>query len=183
MFQYSVKRIVRGRGMFLSLFVSVALATTLFAGILQGADAIGAKSLEQIFRSAPYDVIDQASAKNITKTRILEVEEVLGSIEGVTHIDKFIWAPVNAFEPGSNETVEGIFLVAIPDNSTFYESIQGVDRFERGKVYLDVSSFMGARWPWRTPPGPSSSAGTTGTCMACSAGTTPPRGGPGTTWF
>jgi len=166
MFQYSVKRIVRGRGMFLSLFVSVALATTLFAGILQGADAIGAKSLEQIFRSAPYDVIDQASAKNITKTRILEVEEVLGSIEGVTHIDKFIWAPVNAFEPGSNETVEGIFLVAIPDNSTFYESIQGVDRFERGKVYLDVSSFMAEEYEangsitfdistylWRSPPG------------------------------
>ncbi|TRO52012.1 hypothetical protein E2P71_08315, partial [Candidatus Bathyarchaeota archaeon] len=126
MFRYAIKRIMRGKGMFLSLFLSVALASTLFAGILQGADAIGARSLEQIFQSAPYDIIDQASDKNITKTRILDVENVLGEIDGVTHIDQFIWAPVRVYEPGAGltdegvyPTIEGVYLVAIPDGSKF----------------------------------------------------------------
>jgi len=153
--------------MFLSLFLSVALATTLFAGILQGADAIGAKSLETIFESAPYDIIDQASDKNITKTRILDVDDVLGDIEGVTHIDQFIWAGVRTYEPdGSNTTVEGVYLVAVPDDSTFYDGIIGVDKFERGKVYFDVSSALTEEYVangsvvldlstylWQNPPG------------------------------
>jgi len=153
--------------MFLSLFLSVALATTLFAGILQGADAIGAKSLEKIFESAPYDIIDQASDKNITKTRILDVENVLGTIEGVTHIDQFIWAGVRTYEPdGSNATVEGVYLVAVPDDSTFYDGIIGVDKFERGKIYFDVSSALTEEYVangsvvldistylWKSPPG------------------------------
>jgi hypothetical protein len=117
MFQYALKRIIRGKGLFLSLFLSIALASTLFAGILQGADAIGAKSLEQIFDSAPYDIIDEAFSKNITKTRILEVENILGDIEGVTRIDQFIWASVQMFEPGLNTTVDGVFIVAVPDGS------------------------------------------------------------------
>ena len=153
--------------MFLSLFLSVAIATTLFAGILQGADAIGAKSLEQIFESAPYDIIDEATDKNITKTRILDVENVLGSIEGVTSIEQFIWAPVMLREPdGTNTSIEGIYLVAIPDDSFFYDSIIGVDHFERGKVYYDVSSALAeefmengtavielSTYLWRNPPG------------------------------
>ena len=153
--------------MFLSLFLSVALATTLFAGILQGADAIGAKSLEKIFESAPYDIIDMSSDKNITKTRILDVEDVLGDIEGVTHIDQFIWTGVRVYEPdGSNATVEGVYLVAVPDGSTFYDGIIGVDQFERGKVYFDVSSALTEEYVangsvvldlstylWQNPPG------------------------------
>ena len=153
--------------MFLSLFLSVALATTLFAGILQGADAIGAKSLETIFESAPYDIIDQSSDKNISKTRILDVENVLGDIEGVTHIDQFIWAAVRLYEPdGSNETVEGVYLVAVPDDSIFYDGIIGVDQFERGKIYFDVSSALTEEYVangsvvldistylWKSPPG------------------------------
>lgn len=153
--------------MFLSLFLSVALATTLFAGILQGADAIGAKSLGQIFSSAPYDIIDEATDKNITKTRILDVQNVLGEIDGVTSIDQFIWAPVLLYEPdGSNATIEGVFLVAVPDGSLFYDGLIGVDQFERGKIYFDVSSaltedFMAngsvvldiSTYLWRSPPG------------------------------
>jgi len=153
--------------MFLSLFLSVAIATTLFAGILQGADAIGAKSLEQIFESAPYDIIDDATDKNITKTRILDVENVLGTIEGVTSIDQFIWAPIMLREPdGTNTSIEGIYLVAIPDDSIFYESIVGIDHFERGQVYFDVSSALAEEYMangslvidlstylWQNPPG------------------------------
>lgn len=152
--------------MFLSLFLSVALATTLFAGILQGADAIGARSLDQIFDSAPYDIIDEASHKNITKTRILDVENVLGSIEGVTSISKFIWAPVRMYEPGVNATVEGVYLIAIPDGSKFYDGLKGVEQLERGKIYFDVSSALTEEYLangsvtlnintylWKSPPG------------------------------
>jgi ABC-type antimicrobial peptide transport system permease subunit len=166
MFEYAIKRIIRGKGMFLSLFLSVALATTLFAGILQGADAIGARSVEQIFESAPYDIIDEATHKNITKTRILDVENVLGNIEGVTGIDQFIWAPVMMYEPGTNVTVEGVYLIALPDNSIFYDGIVGIDHFERGKVYFDVSSALTEEYMvngsvkldistylWESPPG------------------------------
>jgi ABC-type antimicrobial peptide transport system permease subunit len=142
MFQYALKRIIRGKGLFLSLFLSIALASTLFAGILQGADAIGAKSLEQIFDSAPYDIIDEAFSKNITKTRILEVENILGDIEGVTRIDQFIWASVQMFEPGLNTTVDGVFIVAVPDGSIFYDELVGIDEMERGKIYFDVSSAL-----------------------------------------
>ena len=133
--------------MFLSLFLSVALASTLFAGILQGADAIGAKSLEEIFHSAPYDIIDDATDKNITKTRILDIENVLGEIDGVTYIDKFIWSPVRLYEPGAGltdegvyPTIDGVYLIAIPDGSKFYNGLIGIDQLERGKIYLDVSS-------------------------------------------
>ncbi len=166
MFRYAVKRIIRGKGMFLSLFLSVALATTLFAGILQGADAIGARSLDQIFDSAPYDIIDEASHKNITKTRILDVENVLGHIEGVTSISKFIWAPVRMYEPGVNASVEGVYLIAIPDGSKFYDGLKGVEQLERGKIYFDVSSALTEEYLangsvtlnintylWESPPG------------------------------
>ncbi len=166
MFRYAVKRIIRGKGIFLSLFLSVALATTLFAGILQGADAVGAKSLEQIFKSAPYDIIDEARDKNITKTQILNVDDVLGNIDDVTHIDQFIWAPVMMYEPGSNQTVDGVYLVAIPDNSTFYKGLLGIDHLERGKIYFDVSSALTqdyldngsvvlsiSTYLWQSPPG------------------------------
>ncbi len=152
--------------MFLSLFLSVALATTLFAGILQGADAIGARSVEQIFESAPYDIIDGGSEKNITKTRILDIENVLGDIEGVTGIDQFIWAPMTIWEPGTNTSVEGVYLIAIPDGSIFYDQLVGVDQLERGQVYFDVSSVLNdeymangsvvldiSTYLWQSPPG------------------------------
>jgi len=152
--------------MFLSLFLSVALATTLFAGILQGADAIGARSIQQIFESAPYDIIDEASDKNITDTRIFDVENVMGDIEGVTAIDQFVYAPVNIWEPGTNVTVEGVYLIAIPDDSVFYDQLVGIDFLERGKVYFDVSSALTEEYMengsvvidlstylWKSPPG------------------------------
>ena len=166
MFRYAIKRIIRGKGMFLSLFLSVALASTLFAGILQGADAIGARSLDQIFQSAPYDIIDNAKDKNITKTRILDIENVFGAIDGITSINQFIWAPVRMYEPGTNVTVEGVYLVAIPDDSIFYDGLVGVDKLERGKIYFDVSSTLTEEYMqngtvvldintylWMSPPG------------------------------
>ena len=141
MFQYAIKRLIRGKGLFLSLFLSVAIASTLFAGILQGADAIGARSLDQIFEAAPYDIITTASAKNITLTEITNSDDLFGHIEGVDSIHYFEWSPIRLYEPGTvNTTIEGVYMVAVPDGSTFYDGIVGIDQFERGKVYFDVGS-------------------------------------------
>ena len=141
MFNYAIKRIIRGKGLFLSLFLSVALASTLFAGILQGADVIGAKSLEQVFASAPYDIISMAPDKNITKTHISEIDEFFGPVEGVERLDYFMRTPVRLFEPGTvNTTIDGVYMVAIPDDSIFYEGLVGVDQLEHGEVYFDASS-------------------------------------------
>ena len=167
MFNYAIKRIIRGKGLFLSLFLSVALASTLFAGILQGADVIGAKSLEQVFASAPYDIISMAPDKNITKTHISEIEEFFGPVEGVERLDYFMRTPIRLFEPGTvNTTIDGVYMVAIPDDSIFYEGLVGVDQFEHGKVYFDASSADAPlfvengtviieveTYLWKSPPG------------------------------
>ena len=167
MFNYAIKRIIRSKGLFLSLFLSVALASTLFAGILQGADVIGAKSLDQVFESAPYDIISMAPDKNITKTRISEIDEFFGPVEGVERLDYFMRTPVRLFEPGTvNTSIEGVYLVAIPDDSIFYEGLVGVDQFEHGMVYFDSSSSDSPlfvdngtviieleTYLWKSPPG------------------------------
>ena len=167
MFNYAIKRIIRGKGLFLSLFLSVALASTLFAGILQGADVIGAKTIEQVFESAPYDIISMAPDKNITKTHISEIEEFFGPVEGVERLDYFMRTPIRLFEPGTvNTTIEGVYMVAIPDASIFYEGLVGVDQFEYGEVYFDASSADAPlfvengtviieieTYLWKSPPG------------------------------
>jgi ABC-type antimicrobial peptide transport system permease subunit len=167
MFNYAIKRIIRGKGLFLSLFLSVALASTLFAGILQGADVIGAKSLEQVFASAPYDIISMAPDKNITKTHISEIDEFFGPVEGVERLDYFMRTPVRLFEPGTvNTMIEGVYMVAIPNDSIFYEGFVGIDQFEHGKVYFDASSAVAPlfvengtviiemeTYLWKSPPG------------------------------
>ena len=167
MFNYAIKRIIRGKGLFLSLFLSVALASTLFAGILQGADVIGAKTIAQVFESAPYDIISMAPDKNITKTHISEIEEFFGPVEGVERLDYFMRTPIRLFEPGTvNTTIEGVYMVAIPDDSIFYEGLVGVDQFEYGEVYFDASSADAPlfvengtviiemeTYLWKSPPG------------------------------
>ena len=167
MFNYAIKRIIRGKGLFLSLFLSVALASTLFAGILQGADVIGAKTIAQVFESAPYDIISMAPDKNITKTHISEIEEFFGPVEGVERLDYFMRTPIRLFEPGTvNTTIEGVYMVAIPDASIFYEGLVGVDQFEYGEVYFDASSADAPlfvengtviiemeTYLWKSPPG------------------------------
>jgi ABC-type antimicrobial peptide transport system permease subunit len=65
-----------------------------------------------------------------------------------------------------NTTVDGVFLVAVPDDSIFYNELMGIDIMERGKVYFDVSSALTGEYLrngsvvfdidtylWRSPPG------------------------------
>ena len=139
MYRYAVKRITRGRSLFLSLFLSVALAATLFSGILQGADAIGAQSIDQIFSSAPYDIISTATDKNITKTNVYNIDPIFQAVPGVEQVDHFERWPVSLVSGSINGTVEGVYLIGIPDDSVFYQGLT-VEHLERGVVYVDANS-------------------------------------------
>lgn len=139
MFSYAVKRITRGRGLFLSLFLSVALAATLFSGILQGADAIGVAILDETLKTAYVDIISSAPDKNVTKTRYWEIDALFSGVEGVERADHFIRWSVSLSSEAINGTIDSVIL-AMPDDSSLYEGITGVEVFEDGVVYVDASS-------------------------------------------
>ena len=139
MFRYAVKRIVRGRGLFLSLFLSVALAATLFSGILQGADAIGVAILDNTLESAYVDIISSAKDKNVTKTHYWEIDEALGGVDGVRSVDHFIHFSADLESEALNGTVDTLML-ALPSDSSLYDGISGVQVLEDGVVYVDAGS-------------------------------------------
>ncbi len=139
MFRYAAKRIVRGRGLFLSLFLSVALAATLFSGILQGADAIGVAILDETLESAYVDVISSAPEKNVSETHYFEIDEIFGEVEGVERVDHFIRWSVELRSPMINDTIEAL-LLALPDDSSLYGGMSVEGPLEDGAVYVDASS-------------------------------------------
>jgi ABC-type antimicrobial peptide transport system permease subunit len=139
MFRYAAKRIVRGRGLFLSLFLSVALAATLFGGILQGADAVGVAILDHTLESAYVDIISSAPEKNVTETHYFEIDEIFGRVEGVERVDHFIRWRVELQSTEINGTIEAI-LLALPDDSSLYEGMSVEGPLEDGFVYVDSSS-------------------------------------------
>ncbi len=141
MFSYASKRITRGKGLFLALFLSVALASTLFSGIIQGSDAISVSLSTNLFGKVKYDALLVASEymKNVTKTKIWDAETIFANQEGVAHVDHFVMMPKVWFGDGSKDKqLQGI-LVAIPDNSELYEGINAVTKMEYGKLYPDAS--------------------------------------------
>ncbi len=139
MLRYAAKRIVRGRGLFLSLFLSVALAATLFSGILQGADAVGVAILDHTLESAYVDIISSAPDKNVTETNYFEIDEIFGEVEGVERVDHFIRWRVELRSPEINGTVEAI-LLALPEDSSLYGGMSVDGPLEDGVVYVDASS-------------------------------------------
>ena len=139
MFRYAAKRIVRGRGLFLSLFLSVALAATLFSGILQGADAIGVAILDETLDSAYVDIISSAPEKNVSKTHYFEIDEIFGEVEGVEHVDHFIRWSVELRSPEINDTIEAV-LLALPGDSSLYRGMSVEGPLEEGVVYVDAIS-------------------------------------------
>jgi hypothetical protein len=135
MFSYASKRITRGKGLFLALFLSVALASTLFSGIIQGSDAISVSLTSNLFSKVKYDALLVASEynKNVTKTKIFEAETIFANQEGVEHVDHYVMMPKVWFGDGSSEKqLQGI-LIAIPDNSELYAGIKEVTKMEYGK--------------------------------------------------
>jgi ABC-type antimicrobial peptide transport system permease subunit len=140
MFSYAVKRITRGRGLFLSLFLSVSLAATLFSGILQGADAVGVAQMDEILKSAYVDVISNSINKNITLTHYWNIDEIIEGIEEVKSANHYIRWSATIELNGTQRKIEAIIL-AIPEGSSLYDWLIGVDNFQDGALYIDAGSF------------------------------------------
>ncbi|MFQ6052682.1 MAG: FtsX-like permease family protein [Candidatus Bathyarchaeia archaeon] len=139
MFGYAAKRIVRGRGMFLAFFLSVALAAILFSGILQGADAVGVSLLNNVLEATEVDIVSTAQDKNLTRTRVYEIEEIFGAVEGVKGVEHFVRWEVLVNVSGWDEW-KTFMVVALPENSTLMEGLTGVEELEEGMIYIDMAS-------------------------------------------
>lgn len=146
MLAYAIKRLVRGRSLFLALFLSVALAATLFSGILQGADAVGASVLSSALGATDVDFVSSAEDRNLTRTSLTEVEEAISGLEHVVRVEHLIRsveqearAGVEVVVSASNESMP-FTIVAIASDSNLVSGISGVERLEPGRVYVDAGS-------------------------------------------
>ncbi len=146
MLGYALKRLIRGKSLFLALFLSVTLAVTLFSGILQGADAVGASILSSALEATDVDFVSSAEDRNLTKTSLTEVEEAIASLEHVTRVEHLIRsveqearAGIEVMVSGSNESMP-FTIVAIASDSNLVNGLSGLERLEPGMVYVDVAS-------------------------------------------
>lgn len=146
MFSYALKRIIRGRSAFLALFLSVAVAATLFSGILQGADAVGASMLSEALEATDIDIVSSAEDRNLTRTSLAEVEEAIGALEHVSMVEHLIRSVELVGGAGIEVSVEGqngslpFTIVSIASDSRLVGGMAGVERLEDGVVYVDVGS-------------------------------------------
>ena len=137
---------MRGRSAFMALFLSVALAATLFSGILQGADAVGASILEKALEATDIDIVSSAEDRNLTRTSLSEVEEAIGNLEHIAGVEHLIRSVEQEARAGIEVVVEGLndslpfTIVSIAGDSSLVGGITGVDRLEPGKIYVDVGS-------------------------------------------
>lgn len=139
MFSYAAKRIARGRSIFLALFLSIALAATLFSGILHGADAVGVAMLETALEDADVDIVSSAENRNLTKTALDEVEELIGELEHVIMVEHLVRWELEVNLTAWN-TSTSFTIVAISKDSSLLSGISGVESLERGKAYVDEGS-------------------------------------------
>lgn len=146
MFSYALKRITRGRYAFLAFFLSVAVAATLFSGILQGADAVGASMLSEALEATDIDMVSSAEDRNLTRTSLAEVEGAIGALEHVSMVEHLIRSVELVGGAGIEVIVEGqngsipFTIVSIAPDSRLVGGIAGVERLEEGVVYVDVGS-------------------------------------------
>jgi ABC-type antimicrobial peptide transport system permease subunit len=146
MFGYALKRILRGRGIFLALFLSVALAATLFSGILQAADAVGASLLNKTLKATDVDIVSSAENRNLTRTSLEEVEDAIGGIENVVGVEHLIRSVELESGMGIEVNLTGLnasipfTIVAIAGNSSLVDGITGVERLELGMLYVEEGS-------------------------------------------
>ena len=146
MYSYALKRLTRGRGIFLALFLSVALAATLFSGILQASDAVGVSMLGNALEATDVDIVSSAENRNLTKTSLAEVEEAIGELDNVAWAEHLIRSvelgPGEGMEvslPGVNASIP-FTIVAIASDSVFVEGIDGLDSLEPGEIYVAQGS-------------------------------------------
>jgi len=146
MISYAAKRIVRGRGLFLALFMSVVLAATLFSGILQGSDAVGVSLLDSTLSVANIDATCTAAEKNVTVTRIYEADQIFGKIDGVESVGHLIRMKIGLNSSASNGTITSILLV-LPDESDLLKEASGTISLEDGKIHIEAASTNATMFP------------------------------------
>ncbi len=138
MYSYALKRLIRGKGIFLALFLSVALAATLFSGILQGADAVSASMLDMVLESTDVDIVFSAEDRDLRRTSLIAVEEAIGSLENVAWVEHLIRSVEQGEGLGIEVNVTGsetsmpFTIVALPSDSPLVAGIQGIDSLELG---------------------------------------------------
>ncbi len=140
MFSYAAKRMTRGRGLSLALFLSVVLAATLFSGILQGADAVSGSALDNMLDNTKFDVIDtNIYEKNTTAVNIYNIDEYFMALDGVDGVDHFIRQTIELNSTTVNGTVE-VLIIALPPDGEIAEGISAANGLEDGKLYIDMGS-------------------------------------------
>ncbi len=146
MFRYALKRLVRGRSIFLVLFLSVALAATLFSGIMQAADAVGASMLNKALEITDIDIVSSAENRNLTATALNEVNNILSRVDYVESVEYLFRSDQIGPGEGMEVNISGVngsmpyTFVAINPNSTLMNGFFGVDELEYGKIYVERGS-------------------------------------------
>jgi ABC-type antimicrobial peptide transport system permease subunit len=139
MFSYASKRMTRGRGLSMALFLSVVLAAILFSGILQGADAVAGSALDNMLTNTKWDVIDtNIYEKNTTAVNIYNIDEYFKTLDGVDGVDHFIRQTIELNSTTVSGTVE-VTIIALPPEGEIAGGISGAD-LEDGKLYIDRGS-------------------------------------------
>jgi hypothetical protein len=146
MFGYALKRLARGKALFLALFLSVALAATLFSGILQGADVVGSTMMGSALAATDVDFVSSAEDRNLTRTSLAEVEAEIKTLDRVDWVEHLIRSVereervgIEVWTAGLNDSMP-FTIVAIAGDSRLVEGLIGVERLEPGRVYVDEGS-------------------------------------------
>lgn len=146
MYSYALKRLIRGKGVFLALFLSVALAATLFSGILQGADAVSASMLDMVLESTDVDIVFSAEDRDLRRTSLSAVEDAIGSLENVAWVEHLIRSVEQGASMGIEINVTGVdslmpfTIVALASDSPLVAGIDGIDSLELGMIYVESGS-------------------------------------------
>ena len=146
MFSYASKRITRGRGLTVALFLSVVLAATLFSGILQGADAVSGSALDNMLKNTKFDIIStNIYEKNTTKVNIFNIDAYFKTLNGVDGVDHFVREAIELNSTTINGTIP-VTLISLPPSGEIAKGVSAPNGLEDGKVYIDLGSMNATKF-------------------------------------
>ncbi|MBS7631118.1 FtsX-like permease family protein [Candidatus Bathyarchaeota archaeon] len=116
------------------------LATTLFSGILQGADASAVSMLTRVIDASDIDMVSGAENRNLTKTAFREVENAISGIEGVKSVDHIVRFEMEVSNFTDTNSTIPLTIVAISNDSNLLKGVKGVEYLEKGKIYVEGGS-------------------------------------------
>ena len=144
MFSYGLKRLVRGWGGFIALFLGVTIATTLFAGTILGAEKVGFEMLDEAMDLVPVDIITADLVRDITVVDYSDLEAEISQLENVVSTQQVIrWdAMLNWVDYYNAENNVAFDIAAVEENSTLWYDIFGPGSagVQPGEIYVDVDS-------------------------------------------